>query len=366
MRYRPPVSELDILVLGPVPPPYGGVSVHVQRLVPLLERAGYRVGVLNHFGSTEMPFVLDSLRRNPIRYCRLPRRFPVRLVHYHHSRWSTLLGVAIGRKRGTRYVLTLHAADLQKQLNSRVPGVRRVTVWSLQRFDAFIVVNPAFATLLRAHVGDKQILAIPAYISADSEEFSYDAPLEAFLARGPTIVVTAYDVQLMADGRDLYGLDMAVTAFAAIAQERPTLQLAIFLARRAARRRAAAYLANLEASLRRSGLEERVRVAYGLPLVPVFRHDVIFVRPTRVEGDALSVREARATGVPVVASDIAARPDGVVVFPTDDVEALSDSIRRALDGPRTPPAAPAASEQFLEPLLGFFANQLATHDGFAR
>ena len=59
-------SELDILILGPVPPPFGGISVHLSRLVPLLQAQGLNVAVLNHFGSAELPFVLGVLNRNPL------------------------------------------------------------------------------------------------------------------------------------------------------------------------------------------------------------------------------------------------------------------------------------------------------------
>src|SRR5919106_3411277 len=114
---NPPV-ELDILILGPVPPPFGGISVHVGRLVPLLERAGWNVAVLNHFRSTENSYVVGALNRNPLNYFRLPRKFRARLVHYHHSGWLHLVALALGMKRSVaaRYVATIHAGTMQDHL----------------------------------------------------------------------------------------------------------------------------------------------------------------------------------------------------------------------------------------------------------
>ena len=43
----------------------GGIAVHLARLVPKLQRAGLNVGVLNHFRSTAMPFVVGALNKNP-------------------------------------------------------------------------------------------------------------------------------------------------------------------------------------------------------------------------------------------------------------------------------------------------------------
>src|SRR6266699_6590034 len=96
-------DELDILILGPVPPPFGGVSVHLSRFLPLLAGTGLRFAVLNHFASTDAPFVVASLKRNPLNYYRLPKKFPARLVHYHHSRWSPLHAKKLGKRTPARY-----------------------------------------------------------------------------------------------------------------------------------------------------------------------------------------------------------------------------------------------------------------------
>src|SRR5262249_36853387 len=62
----------------------------------------------------------------------------------------------------------------------------------------------------------------------------------------------------------------------------------------------------------------------------------LFVRPTRADGDALSVREALALGRPVVASDVGQRPPGALTFPAGDARAAAETIFRALGNPRTP------------------------------
>ena len=145
-------AGLDILILGPVPPPFGGISVHLSRLVPRLQKAGFKVGVLNHFGSTTMPFVVGALSRNPLNYYRLPKKFRARIVHYHHSRWAHLVALALGKGNSSaRYVLTLHAGNVEKhfpQLISRKPFVGRITRWALRRFDTVICVNPKIAPLV--------------------------------------------------------------------------------------------------------------------------------------------------------------------------------------------------------------------------
>jgi glycosyltransferase involved in cell wall biosynthesis len=55
------------------------------------------------------------------------------------------------------------------------------------------------------------------------------------------------------------------------------------------------------------------------------------VRPTRSDGDALSIREALHAAVPVVASDVVERPEGTLTFPLEDIGALSATLGLILD-----------------------------------
>jgi glycosyltransferase involved in cell wall biosynthesis len=327
-----PSRALDVLVLGPVPPPLGGIAVHVSRLVPHLQKAGLEVGVLNHFRSTDADFVLDALNRNPINYFRMPRRIHARVVHYHHSHWGMLLAVALGRRRtGSRYVLTLHGNDVPRLLESRVPMLGRATRWALNRFDAIIVVNPDIRSAIQEHVAPDRIEVLPAFLEAPTEELLYDASVENFLASGRTLLVPAFRVQFLSDGRDLYGLDLAVDAFAALAGQRPDLRLALFIAERPSGRQATRYLRALVRRLEEGGLRDRAMIVFGLPLMAAFRYDVILVRPTRAEGDALSVREALQACVPVVASDVVGRPGGTSTFGSDDTTDLRRTLTEILD-----------------------------------
>jgi hypothetical protein len=50
--------------------------------------------------------------------------------------------------------------------------------------------------------------------------------------------------------------------------------------------------------LEESVLRDRALIVFGLPLTAAFRQDVLLVRPTRAEGDALRVRDALHARVP--------------------------------------------------------------------
>jgi glycosyltransferase involved in cell wall biosynthesis len=369
-------ADLDILILGPIPPPFGGISVHLSRLVPRLQHAGFKVGVLNHFGSTSMPFVVGALSRNPINYYRLPRKFRARIVHYHHSRWAHLVALALGKGNSSaRYILTLHAGNVEKhfpELISRKPFVSGITRWALRRFDTVICVNPKIATLVERYLdGTQRLEVLPAFLEfPDHEPEEYDPGIETFLQSGRVLVVAAYGLQFLPDGEELYGVDTVVEAFSTLGHERDDLRLMIFLARQPFRGKARRHLTQLERRLEEAGVRDRALIVFGRPLVPAFRPNVVFVRPTRAEGDALSVREAQRAGIPVVASDVVGRPAGVVSFSAGDVTQLGAALRAVLDGAlwqssgADPNALDEALGDFSERLIDIYRSEQVLDSGF--
>ncbi len=332
--------------------------MHVSRLTRILESRGVNVVVMNHFHSSG-PAVVGSLRRNPVRYFLASRKYRCRTLHYHHSHWIHLLAVASAKRKGTqsRYIVTLHGMRIHHEIQSRIPIVRFLTAWALRRFDVIVVVNPATRSFLEAVIPNRRIELIPAFIPPEENVGSSTSDPD-FFASHRVLLLAAYSIQVLPDHGDVYGLDTAVEAFMDIARTRPNLGLAIYLARPPADRDARRYLRRLERRLEDAGLLIRARIFVGHSLVNAFIQDVIFLRPTRSEGDALSVREALLVGIPVIASDVADRPDGVVTVPTGDARALADAIENALTATRAERATPAIDEhpEFVEKLIAIYAE----------
>jgi glycogen(starch) synthase len=319
-----------VLLVGPYPPPFGGVSVHIQRLAALLNARGVSVGVLDHFGrSRHGPPVVGALKRNPLRYATALRRFAASVMHYHHGgRLTPLLAAALMLRR-TRYertIITVHGHDLQPFLESRLPFVPGVTCWALDRFDVVIAVSDEVADTLRQHLPGAEVAVLPAYLPP-----SISAPPPE--TRGsptviPPLVVAAYDVLPLADG-DLYGLDVAFGVFERLAGDFPSLRLLILLAHAPRRRRARRYLRDQVDALTEQ-TQERISVKVGHDLTETLCQGAIFLRPTRRDGDAVSVREALALGIPVVASDLVQRPHGTRLVTGHDIAKWSDAVAETL------------------------------------
>ncbi len=85
--------------------------------------------------------------------------------------------------------------------------------------------------------------------------------------------------------------------------------------------------------VRKAGLDEHVLllgdVEHDMCLALMSRSNV-FVRPTLDDGDSMSVREALALQIPVVASRVGARPTGTILFDPGDVEDLLSKLEFAI------------------------------------
>lgn len=333
----------DILLVGPYPPPLGGVSAHVERLARAIRARGLTVQVVNHFrGRVPSHLIADDLRRNPWRYWRVLRAARARVVHYHHSRWSTLLACAVALRRSrASAVATVHGRELERFLRSRIPGVAAVTRWALGGFDVLIAVSVEIDRSLRG-IGPP-VAIIPAYLPAGDDEAQLSSGTQAFLRRGTTLLVSAYRLTVDGHGRTIYGLETAIDSFAVLAPGRPDLQLAIFLGAPPRSRRESERLKGLIGRAGEGEVGRRIGVFCGEPMAPALPLTAVYLRPTLTDGDAVSVREALAAGTPVLASDVVRRPAGVVTVGAGPAD-WAGAIARSLAGPRSAPAAGAAAD----------------------
>ena len=67
----------------------------------------------------------------------------------------------------------------------------------------------------------------------------------------------------------------------------------------------------------------------------LMRKLTMFVRPTYTDGDSISVREAMALSIPVVASDTDYRPPGVIIFKKGNLNNFLSTMTKILKDPKS-------------------------------
>ena len=319
------IARAKILLVGPCPPPYGGISVHVATARRRLAAAGWRARVVDL--ATPAPGLLARIARHA------RRGWAVHVhTHGHSARiWLVALACGFAARRAPARLLTLHSGLLPGFLAAAAAPTRGLVRAALSRYDRVVGVGEAIRAALAPLAGRPDRLElVPAYLAERATGTAPPVTAERWLATdGPRLAATL-------SFRPEYGLDVLVDAIERLEPRFPGL--CCLLLGDSDRTRATA----VEKSLARRGLERRFVVAgevdHAACLALIARAD-LFVRPTLADGDSISVREALAAGVPVVASAVGTRPDGCVLVTPGDADGLAAAIAGVVSG--TPEASAA-------------------------
>jgi glycosyltransferase involved in cell wall biosynthesis len=299
------------LLIGPMPPPMGGIATHVASLARALRQAGIDVTTSDPRGAGRValiPALVEARLRSQV-------------VHLHtngHNPGSWRLTTLVARTAGPK-LLTLHSG-LCPSFLSTVPSALRVRLARIaSRYDRVIVVSePIREALRQLGVAQERLLMLSPFSSAQLAIRVAPAQL------GPLRRAGAILLGAQASAQPEYGIDLLLDALAPLRRRLPQARLIL-------------WGEPLPARLRRALTDPRSVVELGplghAEVLAVLTRLDLFVRPTRADGDSLSVREALALCRAVVASDASPRPVGTHLFRSDDTAALLEALCLALRPP---------------------------------
>ena len=319
---------MKILLIGPYPPPHGGISVHVMEARHQLERTGAQVKVLN----TNRGATADS---EYLRFRTLPglisilARYSLQgwMLHVHtngHNTKSWILASLCGLigRLGRGCLLTLHSGMTASYLQDS--AVNRLTARRVcGLFDRVVAVNAEiYNVLVDAGIPSSSLELLPAYLSTPATATIPDT-IQAFMRSHWPVFSTVLFF------RPEYGVEFLLKSLALLRKTYPNLGCLLL---GSAENSIAA-----RSTIRAEGLDDSILLAgdvsHELCLALISKSDV-FVRCTFADGDSISVREAINAGVPVVASAVGHRPPGALLFPAGDVVAFAAQVESALSNQR--------------------------------
>lgn len=312
---------MRVLLIGSYPPPLGGVGVFVSRYERKLTGEGHAVTVVDPHRFTKLKLYRTLVAARG--YDLVSLNFP----SFH----MMMLLLATARAPQTE-VWDHNWRVLEEWSAAR----RRLYQTFLRRARRLVLVAPHIADYYRAHGVEppartevRHAFLPPAVEEEAAIVASYPPEVLEFV-RGarPLVVANAFKI-VFREGRDLYGLDMCVRLTAQLKKDYPEARLLFALAEAGD----AEYLSRMRREADALGVGESVYFMTGQrELWPLIKRADLFVRPTVSDGYAVSVAEARYFGRPVVASDAAPRPAGVLTFRTRDDADFRSKCLAALEG----------------------------------
>jgi glycosyltransferase involved in cell wall biosynthesis len=334
-----------LLLVSELPPPYGGLSVHTERLRATAERRGWRVTVL--CPPKDAPAAGTRFRRArilaaQIGYLARAALTPCDVVHDHISTYaigaSGRAAIALQlalllalRMRRAPWILSCGNGLLPGLLAGAAPRQRRLCRRLYAGVHAAIAKNEP---ILRAFDelgmrGRARVVGTFLEPVAPATGRQLAAAVEAFFAAHPRCVVSAgFRFE------PLYHLEAVVrgvaAARAAAAPGMPSIGLVVL----ASRAEDAAGKAAYDAALDEAGMSPHVLLLRDVDdALEVIARAQLLVRATDFDGDANTVKEAMMLGVPVLATDLPDRPPGIELVARDALHELGPRIGALLANP---------------------------------
>ncbi len=327
--YTDGIHGKHVLLIGQLPPPYGGVSVHVERTKYKLEQQANRVTQFDPcliYSRAWMAWHVLKYGAHGwylIRFISLLLYSQPDIVIYHVSYDRQLLA-ELWVLRTLKYVMKYKIifVDHDCRHMERRP-CRWITLYTrlLRSVDHLVLIGSVTAqSYSKRQVNSALYITIesaflpPDICQRDQVMKQYPQSLLHFLhTHSPSISMNAYQWALWKD-QDLYGFDLALESIRMLRADYPTIGLVILVSTIGDYAHYEKIIRNID----ESELSSHIYVLQGnYQLWPLFFHTDLFIRPTRSDGASVSVQEALFCNIPVVATDVCWRPAGVITCAAD-------------------------------------------------
>lgn len=329
-------DKQKIAIIGPYPPPYGGISVHIQRLKAQLERNGYECVVyeMGRQGSNkslpeENIIRVKSTKRWLLKYFFFAKES---VIHFHNPDWRTRVIMGLMGLLGKKTVISIHGESLNDSLKGGSWLRRQIIKFALRHTSFIVTLNRQIEELvLSLGVKPERIAVIPSFIPPTvREEEIAEIPQEVWNfidSHSPVISANAFKISFY-NNQDLYGIDMCIDLCANLKQYYPKIGLVFALPDIGDYE----YFNKMKQRIAEKGIENNfLFITNQYQFYPILMKSDVFVRPTNTDGDAVSLREAFYFKIPSVASDAVPRPKGTVLFKSRDINDFTLKVKDVLD-----------------------------------
>jgi len=312
---------MKVLLVGAYPPPYGGIQVHLVHLEKYLQNKGHRSFVINlGKNKTLWSSTIASPRNSLSTALQLIKRRSY-ICHLHfggllHVR-LLLLALFCGLFFHKRCAITIHSGGLSVWGVPQSPLKRLFLRISFCLCNTVICVNPEIGNFFR-QLGVKceniKILSAFAFEKTLTNDPFPERIAHFMKDRQPLLCSIGL---LEAE----YDLELLLRVFGRFTQTNPRAGLIII--------GSGTLLRALEDLIVELQLQDEVLLAGDLShthTLKILSSSNIYIRASRYDGDCFSLKEALHLGVPAIASNTGMRPEGTILFPIGDEEALMDRI----------------------------------------
>jgi len=349
-----PGPQLKVLLLGPFPPPHGGVEISLAALQDFLHQHEVCCEVINltRYRKAEGRGVYYPASVMDV--VRLLLQEKAEIIHLHIGgdvSWRLLgLGLVCSLLPSRKLVLTLHSGGYPSSPAGKTARPFGLRGFLFRRFDGLIGVNQELVDMFVSFGVPlaKIRLILPFALPAQVPDVALPETIRTFLGTHSPAVLTVSGLE------PEYDLPLQIEALGRLRAMHPDAGLLI-----------------IGVGSREGEIRDRIRAkpyAKHILLAGDVSHEVvlrimslsdILLRTTFYDGDSIAIREAQHFGLPVVATDNGMRPEGVTLIPVADLDALCRAVRSALEKPQVRQTSPGADVTNLRAVAEFYQELLS-------
>jgi glycosyltransferase involved in cell wall biosynthesis len=275
-----------VLILGKIPPPIGGVTIHTSRLVDALTERNYENFHFLNIHKASIPEIFVALLR-----------FPVTHLHTSHVYFQFLASV-ICFAANKKLIITYHG-------NLGRYGYLKNLFSYLSCWLCFLPIVQNKASQEKASRLNNKSLLLPAFIPA-AKTVGLPPKIGIRITQlrkqyDHIFCTNACNLTYDKSGNETYGILALIHKFSSMPKE------ALIVCDPSSR-----YIRFIEEQI---AIPANVLfICDDLNFAGMISHADAFIRNTTTDGDSISIREAQVAGVAVFATNCVPRPDGCILY----------------------------------------------------
>jgi glycosyltransferase involved in cell wall biosynthesis len=322
-------QKMKVALVGPFPPPYGGISVHIQRLTKLLDEHDVQCTI---YDATQL-FTANKIKKDS-HVKKLPKiiEFNRGIVHIHSAHFNLLKIFLLSnllKIKHNKIIITYHSFRNEIQKTNRL--TRTMMRFCFTHISHFFVVNQKIKEkLITLGIEHEKITVLPGFLppiilKKDIE----DIPSEIWKFienHHPIISANAYKI-VFYNNQDLYGIDMCIDLCITLKKKYPQIGFVFCLPSIGDKK----YFTQLKDKITENDINNNfIFVTEPYQFYPILMKSDLFVRPTNTDGDAISIRESIFYKIPSVVSDVVPRPQDTTLFHNRDTNDFTLKVENVL------------------------------------
>ena len=328
--YSENIFGKKILIIGPYPPPLGGVSVHVSRVK---EKFVSQKNIVHVYDTSKKYRNKIVALKNFITKIFITKP---NIIYFHEPTESVQKFLSlILLKKILRYTLVTVDHDCRILYNFK-PLPKNIFRFCIKKTDKAVIIGN---TTEKCYL-DNKVLPSKKTTVTQSPIFSIESPFlppqktlipkldpktETFIKnRTPIISANAFIPC------DLYGFDASVKLMQSLVKTYPNIGI-IWGICKVETSEQKKYFCDTKKKISDLKLKKHFYFLIGQEFWPIIKKSDLFIRPTLSDSFGISIQEAISLKTLAIASDVCIRPEGTILFKTGNVEHLIEKTKKQLE-----------------------------------